>query len=116
MRRWKQAFQTRDGLVAVTTQTAEQSLDIDADWLVTDIAPGDVLLQRIGRLHRHERARPARFEEARVTVLAPTPEQLASTLNPRGGVMRGRTMLGLGSVYENIVGVARDARVAGEAW
>ena len=107
----EQAFQTRDGLVAVTTQTAEQSLDIDADWLVTDIAPGDVLLQRIGRLHRHERARPARFEEARVTVLAPTPEQLASTLNPRGGVMRGRTMLGLGSVYENIVGV-----LATRAW
>ena len=107
----EQAFQTRDGLVAVTTQTAEQSLDIDADWLVTDIAPGDVLLQRIGRLHRHERARPARFEEARVTVLAPTPEQLASTLNPRGGVMRGRTILGLGSVYENIVGV-----LATRAW
>ena len=35
--------ESRDGVVAVTTQTAEQSLDIDADWLVTDIAPGDVL-------------------------------------------------------------------------
>ena len=90
----------RAGVVAVTTQTAEQSLDIDADWLVTDIAPGDVLLQRIGRLHRHARPRPWGFAAPRVTVLAPTPEQLADTLNTRG-----RTLLGIGSVYENMVGV-----------
>ena len=104
-------FDKRDGVVAVTTQTAEQSLDIDADWLVTDIPPGDVLLQRIGRLHRHKRARPMEFEEPRVTVLAPTLEQLAGTLNLRGGVTRGRTLLGIGSVYENIVGV-----LATRAW
>ena len=104
----------RSGVVAVTTQTAEQSLDICADWLVTDIAPGDVLLQRIGRLHRHQRPRPMGFEDARITVLAPTPAQLAGTLNSRTGSPRGRTLLGLGSVYENIVGVlaVRDWLVA----
>ena len=104
----EQAFPTsgiRKGIVAVTTQTAEQSLDIDADWLVTDAAPGDVLLQRIGRLHRHQRARPPGCETPRVTVLAPTSEQLAATLNPKGGLGRGRTLLGLGRVYENMVGV-----------
>ncbi|MFJ5924643.1 CRISPR-associated helicase Cas3' [Kitasatospora sp. NPDC092948] len=47
-----------DRLIAVATQLAEQSFDVDL--LITDLAPIDLLLQRIGRLHRHDGVRRPR--------------------------------------------------------
>jgi CRISPR-associated endonuclease/helicase Cas3 len=43
------------GSILVSTQIVEQSVDIDADWMLSEIAPVDMLLQRLGRLWRHER-------------------------------------------------------------
>ena len=67
----KNSSRDRQGRIVIGTQTLEQSLDIDADLLISDLCPMDVLLQRIGRLHRHDLSRPNGFESAHALVLLP---------------------------------------------
>ncbi len=67
---------TRNHLIVVGTQVLEQSLDIDFDFLITDLCPMDLLLQRLGRLHRHTRKRPANVTQPCCAVLGANTETL----------------------------------------
>lgn len=87
-------------VVAIATQTVEQSLDIDADLLITDLCPMDVLLQRIGRLHRHQRTRPEGYEQAQCLVLVPNDRDLSGAIIGDGRAIRG--IHGLGTVYQDL--------------
>jgi CRISPR-associated endonuclease/helicase Cas3 len=87
-------------MIVVATQTVEQSLDIDADILITDLCPVDVLLQRLGRLHRHTRSRPEAFLQPRCIVLTSSNRDLGVAISESGFGRKGKH--GLGTVYEDL--------------
>lgn len=68
--------------IVVATQVVEQSLDVDFDLLISDLAPADLLFQRVGRLHRHDRSRPDGLDSARLLVLRDGTDDPSSP--PRG--------------------------------
>lgn len=57
--------------ILIATQVIEQSLDLDFDFMVSEIAPVDLLLQRAGRMHRHQRTDRRGPKSPVLQILAP---------------------------------------------
>lgn len=99
------------GCIVIGSQTLEQSLDIDADLLITDLCPVDVLLQRIGRLHRHSLPRPYGFDLPRAIVLCPE-GGLDRLTKPEfeNGLGGWNTPTGLNGIYTDLAAVELTRR------
>ncbi len=61
--------------ILVATQIIEQSLDVDFDLMVTDLAPADLVIQRAGRVHRHDNRRPAAMAEPALWIRMPETDE-----------------------------------------
>lgn len=68
MVRFGKTGENRCGSILVSTQIVEQSVDLDADLVITELAPTDMLLQRLGRLWRHERGKRP-IDQPRVCII-----------------------------------------------
>jgi CRISPR-associated endonuclease/helicase Cas3 len=78
--------------VLVATQVAEQSLDLDVDVMISDLAPIDLLLQRAGRMHRFDLpVRPPGYETPTLHVVYPEADE---------GDLPELNDYGLGHVYD----------------
>ncbi|WP_371787906.1 CRISPR-associated helicase Cas3' [Streptomyces griseoaurantiacus] len=110
--------------IVVATQVVEQSLDLDADLVVSDLAPLSLLLQRAGRCWRHEhwwaqhgypggRGRPRWARAPRLVVLDPLAE--GGTVPKQWGevyseFLLGRTSTQLGELAEGTVSIPDDVQ------
>ena len=98
-------------MILVCTQVVEQSLDVDFDAMITQLAPMDLLLQRAGRVHRHAgHARPTGLEEPVVDVVVPektAPRETDQRYRQIGGVYPPIAMRNT----EELLGERRDVLV-----
>ena len=100
----------RGGCMLVATQVVEQSVDLDADLMITELAPTDMLLQRMGRLWRHPRSsRPLESPEFWILAEADSLEsyrgwsatEIKRRLKPKGNVYAPYVLLRSWEVWQN---------------
>lgn len=111
-----------DRLVVVATQIIEQSLDLDFDAMITDLAPIDLLVQRAGRVHRHARdTRPERHAQPRLVVIDTPGDQIHRDLGSGTGAvyvdavlmrtraaLRGRTEIAEPADLDDLIAAVYD--------
>ena len=92
--------------IIIGTQVIEQSLDIDFDVLISDLAPMDLLIQRVGRLHRHDIKRPKKHEAPVLYVLGTHPalDFESGSLAVYGGYLLARTQ----ALLPDILSIPQD--------
>lgn len=110
--------------VVVGTQVLEQSLDLDFDLMVTDLAPVDLVLQRVGRLHRHRRGkgeaeRPVQLRRPRLYITGiaawtdrgvPEPVRGSRAVYDLSLLLRSAAVLGVGPEESTTVNLPTDIR------
>lgn len=98
--------------IVVGTQVVEQSLDIDFDVLYSDLAPIDLLFQRMGRVHRHERdIRPLPVAQPRCILMGvPGKQDSKPQVDPGSSYVYDEDVLLRTAAY------VLDREVAGESW
>jgi CRISPR-associated endonuclease/helicase Cas3 len=103
------------GCILVSTQVVEQSVDLDADLMISELAPTDMLLQRLGRLWRHMRHKrplPAPLliileeEHSLEELRSATPTDIKKALGPKALVYAPYILLRSWEVWKRLNGKA----------
>lgn len=104
----------RRGRVLVATQVVEQSLDLDFDVMVSDVAPIDALVQRVGRLWRHTPAQVARDRcgvDLVLYVVSPDPEACDETSWTSGDVAGSAAVYGAPVLWRTALALAETKEI-----
>lgn len=108
----KDGSQRPERAILVCTQIVEQSMDLDFDGMITQLAPIDLLLQRAGRVHRHgARTAPQGMEEAIIEVIVPKNREYGAV----GAIYAPWLLQQTQRLLPQVVRVPQDVRRAIEA-